>query len=406
MRGATCFSGIGAPECAAPDVDWLWSADVEPFPNAVRAYHWPQVMNLGDVTAPDFLERAQASGPLDLLLGGPPCQDFSIAGLRAGLAGTRGNLTLRWLEIIHALRPAFCLTENVPGWLTVNGGHAFSEFLTGLVGHDTAIVPPRECGGRWTNAGMVAGRLGRAAWRTLDAQYFGLAQRRQRVFVVFCPGDEADPAQVLLERKGVCGNTAPGRETGQDVAPPITRGSPGGRTYGLDADTAEGVIAYGGGASDIAHTLRADGFDAGEDGTGRGTPLVPIAFPANLSGTQCASSVDIAGALGSLNPTAITVGYAVRRITPREADRLQGFPDDHGLIPWRGKPAADGLRYKAIGNSMAVPVIRWIIDRIATQHTASARAVSRRAPEAREGSSSLDSGRAVTSPAPFLEEAS
>lgn len=222
MRAASCFSGIGGAELALPEARWLWSAEIEPFPNAVREAHFPEVPNLGDVLADDFLQRASAFGPLDLLVGGPPCQDFSVAGLRQGLDGDRGNLTLRWVQIIHAIRPRYAVTENVPGWLSVNGGHAFGAFLAGLVGHDTALLPPKEAGGRWTDAGMVAGPVGRAAWRTLDAQFFGLAQRRRRVFVVFCPRGGDDPAAVLLERKGVRGNSA-------------TRGCEGQRAAAIDA---------------------------------------------------------------------------------------------------------------------------------------------------------------------------
>lgn len=424
-----------------PDWDWLWSADVEPFPNAVRAARFPHSENLGDVLADDFLDRAAAFGPLDVLVGGPPCQDFSIAGLRAGLNGARGNLTLRWVQIIHALRPVWAVTENVPGWLSVNGGHAFGAFLAGLVGHDTALIPGKECGGRWTDAGMVAGPAGRAAWRILDAQHFGLAQRRRRVFVVFSAGDGGDPAAVLFERAGVRRNSAARGEAGEDIARCLVRGSGGGQRYDGESETLLPVQCVTG---EITHALttRCGGRNAGEDGTGRGTPLVPVAFnntgagwwndaetaatvrkgddggnggarestlvafhptqdPISSTGVchalgtgsrggQASAAIAFAensraelrfeggdghtvGALkvgggkpGQSYPAAM-VGSAVRRLTPTECERLQGFPDSWTAIQQRGKEATDGPRYKSLGNSMAVPVLRWIGQRIAAQ---------------------------------------
>lgn len=411
MRAATCFSGIGAPECALPEWDWRWSADIEPFPNAVRAERFPAVPNLGDVLDETFLDRAAALDPVDVLIGGPPCQDFSVAGLREGLHGARGNLSLRWVQIIHAIRPRYAVTENVPGWFSVNKGHAFGAFLAGLVGFDTAIVPPREAGGKWTRAGMVAGPSGRAAWRVLDAQYFGLAQRRERVFVVSCLGDGGDPAAVLFEPARVRGNYPPRRETGERVARPIAAGSPGGSGYRNDADTADSLVAgtlnangkaagaevqavaYGGnntagpidvatalnashtasGRQDfetetfIAHTLRAEGFDASEDGTGRGVPLVAASLTSGKgNGSRPAGrwQEDDTNLVAFAHHSA-----AVRRLTPREAEKLQGFPPDFTLIPYRNGMSKDGPRYRALGNSMAVPCMAWIGRRIAAQHS-------------------------------------
>lgn len=368
LTAASCFSGIGGAELALPEARWLWSAEVDPFANAVRQHHL-NAANLGDVLADDFLQRATSCGPLDVLIGGPPCQDFSVAGLRKGLDGACGNLTLRWVQIIHATRPRYAVTENVPGWLSVNGGHAFGAFLAGLVGHDTALLPPKQAGGRWTNAGMVAGPDGRAAWRILDAQYFALAQRRQRVFVVFCPRDGDDPAAVLFEPSCLRGHPPPRREAGERAANALTERADRGGGLGTDFDCDGGLIASalrgnawcdhagdesrliamclnahgGSGRIDaesetfVTHSLRAAGFDASEDGTGRGTPLV----------AQRSS---------------------VRRLMPIEAERLQGFPDGWTNIPYRGKPAADGPRYRALGNAFAVPVVRWIARRIAREH--------------------------------------
>jgi DNA (cytosine-5)-methyltransferase 1 len=490
VRFLSLFSGIEAASAAWLPLGWqcVGVAEIEPFACAVLASRYPDVPNLGDVLAPDFLQRASALRP-DVLVGGPPCQDFSIAGLRAGLDGARGNLSLRWVEVVRAIRPTYAVTENVPGWLSVNRGHAFGAFLAGLVGHDTALVPPKSCGGRWTDAGMVDGPDGRVAWRILDAQYFGLAQRRRRVFAVHCPRGGADPAAVLFEPAGLCRDTPARGEAREGVTGTLSSRATAGGGLGTDFDCSGGLVANtlrvpsngatwrGDGADNlVTHSLRADGFDASEDGTGRGTPLVPVAwalgshvgaadgdqtnrshaaggpvgsgiseelsyalrggraqsvalrgrgeshdleyrqdgianavltpnggragigvgavaFPANLSGTQCASAEDIAPALGAENPTAVAFNArqvtsktnrsrcepgqpigtldtdggmhvattaAVRRLTPVECSRLQGFPDDYLDIQYRGRPAADGNKYRALGNSMAVPCVRWI----------------------------------------------
>ena len=447
----SCFSGIEAASVAWRPLGFrcVATAEIEPFPAAVLSHHYPSVPNLGDVLADDFLNRIAALGP-DAIAGGPPCQDFSVAGLRAGIHGHRGNLTFRWVQIIHASNARFALTENVPGWLSANAGHAFGAFLAGLVGHDTALVPPKDCGGRWTNAGMVAGPLGRAAWRILDAQFFGLAQRRKRVFVVFCPGDRDDPAAVLFEPASLRGYPAPGREARERVAGSLTGGS-GKRGWSGDNGAGQGaeliamaLNAHGGSGrldwesetfvadyapalsksnpygdhesregllvasayrtsgncgawdsgdrvdalntftdpnSHIVHSLRADGFDASEDGTGRGTPLVPIDMRqasrgAKLTNNRAHGSGGAPGhGVGDDGDPAFTVsergqaiaGSAVRRLTPRECERLQGFPDDYTLIPWRNGMASDGPRYRALGNSMAVPVMAWIGRRIAAE---------------------------------------
>lgn len=467
MKAASCFSGIGAPELGGPQFDWLWCAEVEKFPSAVLATRFPQSVNLGDVTADDFLQRASSFGQLDLLVGGPPCQDFSVAGLRAGIAGDRGNLTLRFLEIAHAIRPRNLLVENVPGWLNMPD-NAFGCFLGGLVGADYAMHSPLD--GKWPSAGMVAGPRARAAWRVFDAQYFGVAQRRRRVFVVADFGEGADPAAVLFERKSVSGNTPPRREAGQGTAGTISARTQGGGELGTDFELGGGLTAvstfdrqssgeYGDapiastvsardykGASDlIAHSLRGEGFDASEDGTGRGTPIVPVAFtteqtpksnfdcaltltkqsptgggqiqsvavplpfdttqitsksnysqpkegdpchplaadahppavawsimPQNSGNDFKARAVEVSQPLMAGGPVGGNQGgdyiqqeWQVRRLTPTECERLQGFPDGFTAITYRGKIAADGPRYKSLGNSWAVPNGAWIIDRIA-----------------------------------------
>jgi DNA (cytosine-5)-methyltransferase 1 len=351
-------SGIEAASVAFHPLGWQpWAfAETDKFPSAVLAHHYPTVPNLGDMTK----FRGWPDATIDLLVGGTPCQSFSVAGLRAGLADPRGNLALTYLAIADRYRPQWVVWENVPGVLSSSGGRDFGAFLGGL----------GELGYGW-------------AYRILDAQYFGLAQRRKRVFVVGCLGDWRRATAVLFERESLSGDSAPRREAGQ-VAPslPSRRTAGGGLCSDFDCDG--GVIVSTGDVSHclnaggmgridyesetlIAHSLRADGFDASEDGTGRGTPIV--AFAENQRGELVTSDTMGALKMGGGKPgqgyPAVQQHMSVRRLTPRECERLQGFPDDYTLIPYRGKPAADGPRYKALGNSFAVPVVRWIGERIA-----------------------------------------
>jgi site-specific DNA-cytosine methylase len=293
MKFLSLFSGIEAASVAFTPLGWkcVGVAEIEKFPCRVLAHHYPDVPNLGDVLADDFIERAKSLNP-DILCGGPPCQDFSIAGLRAGLAGNRGNLTLRYVEIINAIRPLYSLTENVPGWLSVNGGAAFGAFLAGLVGADEALIPPKKCGGRWDDAGMVSGPQGRAAWRITDAQFFGLAQRRKRVFVVGCFGNRLDPAAILFESKSLCGNPAPRRKTGQEIAPTIRAGAAnGGKGHGARSGDSKDEL--------IPPTYRWQNDDAGiiEDAVSptlrresattdeRSVPAYALSWPADIAPT-------------------------------------------------------------------------------------------------------------------------
>ena len=367
MRVASVCSGIGGAELAFHGIAaHAFAAETDPFARAVLAHRFPDLK-----VHHDFTQIPALAGPVDVLVGGTPCQSFSIAGLRGGMADERGNLALEFLGLAERLRARWVLWENVPGVLSSNEGRDFGAFIGGL------------------------GELGYGyCWRSLDAQHFGLAQRRVRVFVVGYLGDWRRAAAVLFEPASLRGHPAPSREAGERAAPTLNAGpTSGGRTYGKCADTAEGLIAFGGyntaGAIDvatavnahggphgrldfesetfvahplraqaqpshradsdtyIAHSLRAEGFDAGEDGTGRGTPLV--AFDAR----QSASSV--------------------RRLTPRECERLQGFPDGWTDVVYRGKAAADGPRYRALGNAFAINCVRWIARRLMREDAASAR---------------------------------
>jgi len=382
MRFLSVCSGIEAASVAWQPLGWeaVAFSEIEPFPCAVLKHHYPHIPNWGDMT--QYQEWPDA--PINLLCGGTPCQSFSVAGLRKGLADPRGNLMLTFGAIAAKYRPQWLVWENVPGVLSSNKGRDFGAFL-----------------------GML-GQLGYGfAYRVLDAQYFGVAQRRRRVFVVAHLGDWRRAAAVLFERHSLSGDTAPRREAGK-VAPTIPSRSTAGGGLGTDFDCDGGVItmAHGQGGAEIGfdrgptltcnheapivarsllagghtnnpldetlvtHTLRGEGFDAGEDGTGRGTPLVPVAFQYNMSGANAGGTVELCGTLKASNAHAVAYTTAVRRLTPRECERLQGFPDFYTQIPWRKKPAGecpDGPRYKALGNSWAVPVARWIGKRIEQQ---------------------------------------
>ena len=404
MRYLSVCSGIEAASVAWGPLGWQAAAfsEIEPFPCAVLAHHYPDVPNLGDMTT---IAQRILNGEVeatDVLAGGTPCQAFSVAGLRKSLADERGNLTLKFVEIADAIDfvrvrdgrpPAIVFWENVPGVLSTKD-NAFGCFLAGLAGEDCELKPP---GKRWADAGCVFGPQRAIAWRVLDAQYFGLAQRRRRVFVVASARDGFDPAAVLLEFDGVRRDSAPSREAGQSAATSSTPSATGCWWDGgqlsqtLDAVLSKGqtmpeknrfpaVLQPVCVTGEVTHTLNAEGFDASEDGTGRGQPIVPavLAFDSKESNTLC--NVEVAPCLTTNGETgksggriAAQIGMAVRRLTPRECERLQGFPDDYTLVPLplRGRQtrvrwASDGARYKALGNSWAVPVVRWIGERINT----------------------------------------
>jgi len=431
MRYGSVCSGIEAASVAWHGLGWraAWVSEIEAFPSAVIAARWPGVENLGDMTAlPERILARDVEAP-DILVGGTPCQAFSVAGLRGSLSDARGNLTLTFVRIADAidtvrradgLAPCWVVWENVPGVLSV-ADNAFGAFLGGLVGGDAALEPPRGRG--WTDAGVVSGPSRCAAWRVLDAQHFGLAQRRRRVFVLARggAGDWAAADALLPVIESLRWHPAPRRASRERTAPTLAVRTRGGGGLGTDAELDGALIAapevspalkardYKGPSSDgdgdgaplIAHALRGEGFDASEDGTGRGTPLVPVAFQTRGSNLHVGDiSGTIGTAAGSASGCAPMVAHAfdarqsdvlqygdrtdpldtgghsvavattmqVRRLTPVECERLQGFPDAYTAIPWRGKPASecpDGPRYRALGNSMAVPVMRYLGERIA-----------------------------------------
>lgn len=446
MRYGSVCSGIEAASKAWEPLGWkpAWFSEIEPFPSAVLAHHWPEVTNLGDMTKISDAVRAGEVEAPDVLVGGTPCQAFSIAGLREGLSDDRGQLTLSYVELANAIDAkrrergdpeSIIVWENVPGVLS-SKDNAFGCFLAGLAGESSELQP---AGGKWTHAGCVSGPERVIAWRVLDAQFFGVAQRRRRVFVVASARKGFDPAEVLFEFDSVRRDTAPRRETQKAVAALTARGV---GTCGADDNQAQAghLIAFGGGntaghidvatsctahgirldfdtetfavhgtqdpdtncelahtlgrnngqenaciafsykdngadaTSDLSPTIRAGNHDKSHANSGQ-PPAIAYAFKAGQGakaggiGYAEEQSPTLTSASSGTNlAPAVMHGVAVRRLTPVECERLQGFPDNHTLICWRGKDAdecPDGPRYKAIGNSMAVPVMRWIGERIA-----------------------------------------
>ena len=344
MRYLSVCSGIEAATVAWHHMDWAPAAfsETDKFPSQVLAHHYPDVPNLGDMTK----YKEWDCGTIDLLVGGTPCQSFSVAGLRKGLDDPRGNLALVYCGILDHFRPRWFVWENVPGVLSSNGGRDFGSFL-----------------------GAVA-ELGYGfAYRVLDAQYFGVAQRRRRVFVVGHLGDWRRAAAVLFERQSLRRDLAPSREARQDTSGStgdgVARCITAGEMKRQDWETCNMV------AQPVAIQGNLIGRDAGgPQGVGvSGDGVMYTLTKADVHGVVQPIAVgDCAGTLranpgsgfrsdGSPVEGVAIQNKAVRRLTPVECERLQGFPDDYTNIK---SNCPDGSRYKALGNSMAVPVMRWI----------------------------------------------
>ena len=294
MRYGSVCSGIEAATMAWHHMGWepAFFSEIEEFPRQVLAHHYPDTPCHGDFTT----IKDDDYGSIELLVGGTPCQSFSIAGLRGGMADERGNLALEYLKLAQRKRPRWLVWENVSGVLSSNGGRDFGAFLGGLV----------ELGYGW-------------AYRICDAQYWGVAQRRRRVFVVGYLGDWRRAAEVLFERESLSGNPPPSREARKEATTPA----------------GERIAAF-------------DKQRLGQYGNGE--------VSSALAARDYKDATDL-----------VAEELSVRRLTPTEAERLQGFPDCFTQIPYRNKPAdkcPDGPRYKALGNSFAVPVVRWIGERI------------------------------------------
>lgn len=348
LRYGSVCSGIEAVSVAWQGMGFepAWFSEIEPFPCAVLAHHYPNIPNHGDMTTlPERILSGEIEAP-DILVGGTPCQAFSVAGSRKSLEDERGNLTLVFVRILDAINiirrklgkpDTILLWENVPGVLSTRD-NAFGCFLAALLGESQELV---HTGGRWTGAGIVRSDECEIAWRILDAKYFGVPQRRRRVFLV--AGNRGRRvAQILFEQPGESGNLKQGRKKGKESAAFIES------SFGAYRE------------SNVGGTVKRTG---GALSGGSETILVSK-IGATLSTGFGGRGVD---SYQICNGNCVINYPKVRKLTPIECERLQGFPDNYTQIPWRNKPAEqcpDTPRYMAIGNSMAVPVMRWIGSRI------------------------------------------
>lgn len=418
MKYLSVCSGIEAASVAWESLGWepVAFSEIEPFPSAVLAERFPDVPNLGDMTR----YHEWNIPAINLLVGGTPCQAFSVAGKRGSLADDRGNLCLTFCRMADHFRPRWVLWENVPGVLSTPD-NAFGCFLGALCGADAPVIPPGG-GRKHPNSGVVAGPKRTVAWRVLDAQWHRVPQRRKRVFVLAVagagnwasadallpvgervPGNLEACRQTWKEAAGNAGSRFEGshwdggrvhptlfahksgvgmsdqeifRQRGAylvpDVAPSVTSQWAKG-TGGPAGDECQNLVVFENHAQDSRVREMGDVFStvSAKYGTAGGkTPGVCCIqgdIAAGRRGAQHGMGVceDVSFSLLTSSPHCVAYNYVVRRLTPRECERLQGFPDDWTLIPWRGKPAADcpdSHRYKAVGNSMAVPVM-WYIGR-------------------------------------------
>ena len=367
IYGSVC-SGIEAASVAWHPLGWkaAWLSEIEKFPNLVLNHRYPDISNLGDMTKIHESKIFQET-EIDLLVGGTPCQSFSVAGLRKGLADPRGNLALEFLRLIDIKKPRWFVWENVPGVLSSNHGRDFGSFLGAIQ------------------------QLGYGfAYRVLDAQYFGVPQRRRRVFVVGYLGDWRRASAVLFESESLSGNFTPRGKKRKDIAPTISARTKGGGGLGTDFDLDGGLIMptiafnwmdnFSFRAEEQTNPLRKSQTEAvcipileaeartGSHANAGVMPAVCFSFAENQraeikTNEKTIGSLKQGGGKPGQGYPAIMVKSCVRRLTPMECERLQGFPDNYTLIP-TGKKPADGPRYKALGNSMAVPVMCWIGERI------------------------------------------
>lgn len=401
---ATGCSGIGAPEMAWGNrLGWkcLWCSEIEPFPSAVLKYRWPDVPNVGDfLTIAERIRNDELEAP-DVFIAGTPCQAFSVAGLRKSLKDQRGNLTLEYIRIANemdlqrvrrGLPETIFVWENVPGVLSTKD-NAFGCFIGGLLGFNFPVAPTD---GRWGNYGSLS-EYRAVAWRILDAQYFGVAQRRRRVFLIATARPGFSPARTLFEFGCLPRTAPPSRIKKQKTAPPALSNT-------------ETTISYewwtGGGNSRYNHLHFVESVHAGQAkasmylcvhgsqdtifnrehafALGRNNGLENVICYDNQTyarepmdtGDVCCTLQAHCGTGGNVLPflqkifqsmenlyTMKTIIGFVRRLTTVECARLQGFPDHHTEIPRRGKKQSecpDGAQYKAYGNSMCVNVIEWI----------------------------------------------
>jgi DNA (cytosine-5)-methyltransferase 1 len=350
MRYLSLCSGIEAATVAWHPLGWkpVAFSEIEKFPSEVLAHHYPDVPNLGDMT--QFKEWNYEQGSIDLVVGGTPCQSFSVAGLRKGLEDPRGNLALTFCGILNKFRPKWFVWENVPGVLSSGGGRDFGSFLGALV------------------------KLGYGfSYRVLDAQYFGVAQRRRRVFVVGHLGDWRPTAEVLFESESLQRDIKPSRKEEQDSPGFIETGFGAYRQSTVGGTTKASGGVLGGGSETFIHvaekaptlTSSAAGISRVGNDTTADSQYVAYALQGSgvtsRTGNGSGINEEKCFTLNQIDVHGVSRNMRVRRLTPIECERLQGFPDGYTDVR---ETCPDGPRYKALGNSMAVPVMRWIGQRI------------------------------------------
>ena len=355
MRYLSLCSGIEAASAAWKGLGWkpIAFSEIEPFPCSVLAHHFPDVQNIGDMTQ---IDGRQYRGAVDLLVGGTPCQGFSIAGKRGGLSDVRSGLAMHFVRLVSEIKPRWFLWENVPGAFSTAEGRDFGTFIRALDG--------------------VGYHL---AWRVLDAQFFAVPQRRPRIFLVRQSGDRRHTAAVLFEPGCLRRYSPTGKKTGKDIAGTISSRSGSGGGLETDFECSGGLVpkmvsqamsckwakGTSGPAGDEYHNLVCVPLTTKPyaDNDAQESKLV-ISQYGDKAGAMTSEGYD-ASPCSDRGPTIISSYPGVRRLTPLECERLMGFPDGWTDVPHKGKPASDSARYKALGNSMVVNVMRWLGERIA-----------------------------------------
>ena len=343
------FAGVGGMALGLERVGWrcVGHAEWEPFQRRVLRHRWPDVPLWGDVTALTGRAIEQEVGTFDLLTFGAPCQDFSLAGTRVGLDGDRSVTVFDALRIWRETAAPYALYENVTGMLSSNDGRDFADVLSAFTG-GTVAVPPDG----WRNGGVARGSAGIAAWRTLDAQYFGweqytIPQRRRRVFVLGTRTTRVDPFQVLSLGDSLSRHLAPRHQARQSSAAAARRSDPTALVYD----------ARGNGHGTVVNTLTGDHERRVTDYTAIVARMVALGVYATDGTASTLKHRDEKSATDLVLDPALTP----RRLTPTECERLMGWPDGWTDVPnAKGKPAPDYLRYQAIGNGVSAPVAAWI----------------------------------------------
>jgi DNA (cytosine-5)-methyltransferase 1 len=394
LTHVSLFAGVGGADLGfdAAGIDTVLACESDKHARAVLAHRFPHATLHDDVRTltGEHLRRAGAVPERTIISGGFPCQPFSVAGRRRGMGGDddRGDLYWEISRLLAEFPARWVVLENVPGLLSIDGGRTFGTILGDLADLGYGV-----------------------AYRVLDAQFFGVPQRRRRVFIVGCLGDVRRPVEVLLEPEGSGGDSSAGWSEGP-AAPrrvgaglvgtllanagdrhlndaeagrliPYVKGkrastdeddeswrrdevTPTLNVFDNNSEARATVLAIGG---DVTHTLTAEGHDASEDGTGRGTPIVAFSHTQGLDPQASESVFPTLRAEGGGHGDSVPAASTVRRLTPRECERLMGWPDDHTRYrtdPKTGEPGeqADSHRYKQCGNGMASPVVAWIARRI------------------------------------------